>query len=184
VDSPGNTTEDYLRAVQNAGCADYLNIRFYCPQQFLRIIYRASDAVLANSGHEPFGLVGLEAMAAGGTVFTGSTGEDYAVHLQNSVVLDTADPQEIEDYIIYLLGHPEETQRMRRMGRDTAAQFIWERVLTNLIHKLGYQAQIQGLLGKSITEDTAGRAYDHMPPKSTETSWRAEERDLALAGGI
>jgi len=184
VDSPGNTTEDYLRAVQNAGGADYLNIRFHCPQQFLRIIYRASDAVLANSGHEPFGLVGLEAMAAGGTVFTGSTGGDYAVHLQNSVVLDTADPHEIEDYIIYLLGHPEETQRMRRMGRDTAAQFIWERVLTNLIHKLGYQAQIQGLLGKSISEDTAGRAYDHMPPKSTETSWRAEERDLALAGGI
>ncbi len=184
VDSPGNTTEDYLQAVQSAGGADYLNLRFHCPQQFLRIIYRASDAVLANSGHEPFGLVGLEAMAAGGTVFTGSTGEDYAVHLQNSVVLDTADPQEIESYLTYLLGHPEESERMRRMGRDTAAQFTWERVLTNLMHKLEHQARIQGLLGKSVAEDTAGREYDHMPPKSTETSWRAEERELVLSGGV
>jgi glycosyltransferase involved in cell wall biosynthesis len=184
VDSPGNTTEDYLQAVQNAGGADYLNLRFHCPQQFLRIIYRASDAVLANSGHEPFGLVGLEAMAAGGIAFTGSTGEDYAVHLQNSIVLDTADPQEIESYITYLQGHPEETQRMRRMGRDTAGQFTWERVLTNLIHKLEYQARIQGLLGQSVAGDTAGRAYVHIPPKSTETSWRAEEREQALAGGV
>jgi len=29
-------------------------------------LYAAADAVLANSGKEPFGLVGLEVMAAGG----------------------------------------------------------------------------------------------------------------------
>jgi len=184
VDSPGNTTEDYLQAVQDAGGADYLNLRFHCPQQFLRIIYRASDAVLANSGHEPFGLVGLEAMAAGGTVFTGSTGEDYAVHLQNSVVLDTADPQEIESYITYLLGHPEESERMRRMGRDTAAQFTWERVLTNLIHKLEYQARIQGLLSQSVPRDTADRTCEHIPPGTAAPSCRAEVRELALAGSV
>ena len=182
VDSPGNTTEDFLQAVQDARGADYLNLRFHCPQQFLRIVYRASDAVLANSGHEPFGLVGLEAMAAGGTVFTGSTGEDYAVHLRNSVVLDTADPQEIESYISYLLGHPEESERMRQMGRKTAAQYTWERVLTNLINKLEYQARIQGLLGQSVPRDTADRTDEHMPPRTAESSRRTEARDLALAG--
>lgn len=182
VDSPGNITEDYLQAIQDAGSADYLNLRFHCPQQFLRIVYRASDAVLANSGHEPFGLVGLEVMAAGGTVFTGSTGEDYAVHLQNSVVLDTADPQEIESYISYLLGHPEESERMRQMGRNTAAQFTWEKVLTNLIHKLEYQARIQGLLARSVSRDTADRRSEHVPPTAAELSRRTEARDLALAG--
>jgi len=184
VDSPGNTTEDYLQAVQDDGGADFLNLRFHCPQQFLRIVYRASDAVLANSGHEPFGLVGLEVMAAGGTVFTGSTGEDYAVHLQNSVVLDTADPQEIESYISYLLCHPDVGERMRRMGRDTAARFTWERVLTNIIHKLEYQARIQGLLGQSVRRDTADRTDEHMPPTVEELSRRTEARALALVGSV
>jgi len=43
-----------------------------------RVLYSASDGVLANSSHEPFGLVGLEAMAAGGVSFVGETEEDYA----------------------------------------------------------------------------------------------------------
>jgi glycosyltransferase involved in cell wall biosynthesis len=183
VDSPGSTTEDCLQAVQNARGADYLDLRFHCPEQFLRLLYRASDAVLANSGHEPFGLVGLEVMAAGGTVFAGSTGEDYAVHLQNSVVLETADPREMESYITYLLGHPEVSERMRRMGRATAARYTWERVLTNLVHKLEFQARIQGLSGQSIPRGTAARADGHRPTGTAESSRGTQEREPALAGG-
>jgi glycosyltransferase involved in cell wall biosynthesis len=183
VDSPGSTTEDCLQAVQNARGADYLDLRFHCPEQFLRLLYRASDAVLANSGHEPFGLVGLEVMAAGGTVFAGSTGEDYAVHLQNSVVLETADPREMESYITYLLGHPEVSERMRRMGRATAARSTWERVLTNLVHTLEFQARIQGLSGQSIPRGTAARADGHRPTGTAESSRGTQEREPALAGG-
>ena len=57
-------------------------------------LFRSTDAVLANSGHEPFGLVGLEAMAAGGIACTGCSGEDYAVPGQNALVLETGEPRE------------------------------------------------------------------------------------------
>ncbi len=117
-------------------------------------------------------------------MFTGGTGEDYAVHWQNSVVLDTADPQEIESYIAYLLSHPEETERMRRMGRATAAQYTWERVLTNLIHKLEYQARIQGLFGQSVPGGTARRTDEHVPATAAESSQTAQARDLAPAGSV
>ena len=50
--------------------------------------------------------VGLEAMAAGGIVFTGGTGEDYAIPLHNAIVLETSDPKEIEACIMYLEEHP------------------------------------------------------------------------------
>ena len=123
-----------------------MNLNFHCPQEFLRIIYHASDAVLANSGHEPFGLVGLEAMAAGGIAFTGSTGEDYAIPFHNSMVLETSDPREIEAYIMYLEEYPEEKERIRKTARRTARQFTWEEVIGNLIQKLEYQARIQGFL--------------------------------------
>jgi glycosyltransferase involved in cell wall biosynthesis len=82
------------------------------PSPFLRVIYNAVDGVLANSGREPFGLVGLEAMAAGGIVFTGSTGEDYAIPFVNAFVLETADPMEIVGHISYLQDYPEEGARM------------------------------------------------------------------------
>jgi glycosyltransferase involved in cell wall biosynthesis len=182
VESAGNTAENYLLAIQNARGADYLNLKFHCPQQFLRTIYRASDAVLANSAHEPFGLVGLEAMAAGGVAFTGGTGEDYAVHLQNSVVLDTAEPREIETYVTYLVAHREESERIRGAARRTASHFTWDKVVANLIHKLEHQARIQLLLDQSISGDATAGESDEPPAKTMETLRTAEELEPVLTG--
>jgi glycosyltransferase involved in cell wall biosynthesis len=140
------TLADYTQAVRGDGVADILNIRFHCPQEFLRIVYHASDAVLANSGHEPFGLVGLETMAAGGIPFTSGTGEDYAIPFHNSISLETSDAKEIEDYVMYLQGRPDEQERMRRAARQTARQFTWEEAIRNLIQKLERQARSQRLL--------------------------------------
>jgi len=145
VGTNGNSLEDYLQAIGNHNGADIVNIRFHCPQEFLRVIYSASDAVLANSGHEPFGLVGLEAMAAGGIAITGGTGEDYAVPFRNAIVLETADPAEIEAHVMYLQEHPWEKERIRQAGRQTAAMFTWEEVTKNLIRKVEYQARRQGV---------------------------------------
>jgi glycosyltransferase involved in cell wall biosynthesis len=92
----------------------------------LRLLYRAADAVLANSGREPFGLVGLETMAAGGTAYTGNTGEEYARHRDNAVVLDTADPAEAAFYVGYLNTHPELQKRLRESAHATARQFVWD----------------------------------------------------------
>ncbi len=146
VTARGDAFGDHLRAIREQRGADVLNLRFHCPQGLLKVLYRSADAVLANSGHEPFGLVGLETMAAGGIAFTGSTGEDYAIHDRNAMVMETADPKEIESYIGYLNRHPEKKQSMRHAGRETARQYVWDRVIMNLIRKLEYQAGLQGAL--------------------------------------
>jgi glycosyltransferase involved in cell wall biosynthesis len=142
-----NSVEDCLEAIiSNSQEADLLNLKFFCTQELLRLIYHASNGVLANSGREPFGLVGLETMAAGGIAFTGSTGEDYAIPFHNSIVLETSDPQEIESYVLYLNAHPEEEEKIRKSARSTAGQFIWEQVIENLIQRLEYQAKSQELI--------------------------------------
>ena len=74
---------------------DVVSLRFGVDESLAHAFYAAADAVLANSVSEPFGLVGLEAMAAGAVVVTGGTGEDYAVSGRNAVVLETLDPDEI-----------------------------------------------------------------------------------------
>jgi len=120
-------------AFSQADGADVLNVTTPLSPDSLRVLYRAADGVLANSGREPFGLVGLEAMAAGGMAFTGNTGEEYARHMENAVVLDTADPAEAAWYVAYLGDRPREQQRLRSGARQTARRFAWECVLEQLL---------------------------------------------------
>ncbi|HLI70456.1 MAG TPA: glycosyltransferase family 4 protein [Ktedonobacteraceae bacterium] len=134
-----------LDLVANAGSADIYNLRFFLPEEFVRTIYRSADATLANSGHEPFGLVALEVMAAQGIAVTGSTGEDYAISMENAIVTETDDPDEIVGYLLYLRRHPEEQERIRRSGCLTAQQFLWDQVIENLLSKLEFLARKQDI---------------------------------------
>jgi glycosyltransferase involved in cell wall biosynthesis len=141
-----NSRMGIIKALRKAIPSDFIDVRFHLPLSFLRVLYRSSDSVLANSGHEPFGLVGLETMAAGGVAFTGCTGEDYAIPFINSFVLETSDPMEIVDYTRYLKERPEESTRIRRAARATARYFTWDVIARHLISKLENQARIQGIL--------------------------------------
>ena len=136
---------EFMQWVARAMPADTLNLRAFLPEEFLHVMYCASDAVLANSGYEPFGLVGLEAMATGGIAFTGATGEDYAIPLENAIVLETDDPSEIIENLIYLKDNPEIAKRIREGARETAERFTWSKVVENLVSKLNYLARKQNI---------------------------------------
>jgi glycosyltransferase involved in cell wall biosynthesis len=147
VTCEGEGMENRLQAmVDSSPGADVLNVKFFCSQELLKLLYHSSTAVLANSGREPFGLVGLETMASGGIAFTGSTGEDYAISFHNSIGLETSDPREIESYVMYLDNHPEDDEKIRKAARYTAARFTWEQIVENLIQRLEFQAKVQRLL--------------------------------------
>jgi glycosyltransferase involved in cell wall biosynthesis len=137
--------EQCLDAMAKAGPADLYNLRFFLPEEFVRTTYAAADATLANSGHEPFGLVALEVMAAQGIAVTGSTGEDYAISFENAIVTETDDPDEIVGYLLYLRRHPDEQERIRCAGRSTAEQFLWSQVIENLVGKLEFLARKQDI---------------------------------------
>jgi len=134
-----------LQAIKQAGPADIYNLRFFLPEEFVRTTYAAADATLANSGHEPFGLVALEVMAAEGIAVTGSTGEDYAISFENAIVTETDDPDEIVGYLLHLRRHQEEQERIRSAGRRTAEQFLWDQVIENLFGKLEFLARKQDI---------------------------------------
>src|SRR6266496_4114884 len=135
-----------MDAIKKVGPADLYNLRFFLPEEFVRTTYAAADATLANSGHEPFGLVALEVMAAEGIAFTGSTGEDYAISFENAIVTETDDPDEIVGYLLYLRRHQEEQERIRTNGYLSAKQFLWDRVIENLVGKLEFLARKQNIV--------------------------------------
>ena len=141
------TVEECFALLERHRDADVLVLSFFVPEQFVRIMYAGCAATLANSGHEPFGLVGLEVMAAGGIAVVGSTGEDYATSLQNALVTETDDPGELVEYLLELSRNPELNDRLRLQGAATAAEFVWPNVIADLRVKLEYLARQQGALG-------------------------------------
>ena len=86
-----------------------------------------------QAGGEPFGLVGLETMAAGGVACTGSTGEDYVVPGQNALVLETADPWEFVTLFRELRVNPVRDRALRRAGRATAERYSWAHIVRRLL---------------------------------------------------
>jgi glycosyltransferase involved in cell wall biosynthesis len=159
--------EQCMDAIMHAGQADIYNLRFFLPEEFVRITYAAADATLANSGHEPFGLVALEVMAAKGIAVTGSTGEDYAISFENAIVTETDDPDEIVGYLLHLRRYPEEQERIRAAGHYTAQQFLWNQVIENLVSKLEFLARKQGIVlespGPATTSTESAGSEAHTP---------------------
>lgn len=125
--------------------ADVLNLRDFVPEPLQRVFYSAVDAVLANSGYEPFGLVGLEAMACGAVVVTGTTGEDYAVQLHNALSVETDDPAELASYLQLVHSQPDVIKQIKRHARQTAALFTWDSTIRDLVGKVEYLAAKQGI---------------------------------------
>jgi glycosyltransferase involved in cell wall biosynthesis len=118
--------------------APVVHVRAFLDEATLFALYAAADAVLANSGKEPFGLVGLEVMAAGGVAVCGATGEEYAEPFVNAIVCDTSDGRELASYLEALFGDPDLAAELRTNGAETAARYSWENALMALERKVAY----------------------------------------------
>jgi glycosyltransferase involved in cell wall biosynthesis len=139
VDGP----TDIARALAETGNTAVVNLRRFLPESVLPAISVASTAVLANSGHEPFGLVGLEAMAAGGVAVVGATGEEYARPYGNAIVVETAEGTELASALRGLVERPELSQRLRRAARRDAADFAWPEIIDGFLERMRYVAARQ-----------------------------------------
>jgi glycosyltransferase involved in cell wall biosynthesis len=137
-DSP---TVESVAGALSASQADIVNIRSFLPDALLYTLYGTVDAVLANSGKEPFGLVGLEVMASGGIAVCGSTGEDYARAFDNAIVCDTSDPLELATYLDRLFSDAGIRERIRENAPQTARQFSWPNVLDVLDAKVAFMSE-------------------------------------------
>lgn len=134
-----------MKLLRESRDVDLLDLTSHLDDLTLTALYASADAVLANSGHEPFGLVGLEVMAAGGIPVTGSTGEEYAEPYRNAIVLETDDPLEIVTELSALKSRPALVAELRRRGRATARAYLWRKVIAQLMLRIEFAAARQGV---------------------------------------
>ncbi len=118
-----------LASLDQLDDVDLISLKSHIDPDTRRVLFKASNVVLANSVREPFGLVGLEAMAVGGIACTGCSGEDYAIGGRNALVLQSDDPHEFHGLYRRLQRDPKEVSAMRRAGRATARRYAWREVI-------------------------------------------------------
>ena len=142
-----NEVGDLAQALRATPDADVLELTRFLPEELLPVLYASSLAVLANSGFEPFGLVGLETMAAGGVAVVGATGEDYARHLHNSLVIETDSPRELARVIARVASEPLMGEDIRQAAREMAGTYSWPLVVEgDLLPRLPLLAERQGIV--------------------------------------
>ena len=144
-----------VKTLRDHADADIWNVTAFLPDDLLPVLYASATATLANSGHEPFGLVGLEAMASGGVAFVGATGEEYAEPFKNAIVIETEDAAEIVAYASHLAEHPENARTLRIAAQRTARDYTWQRVIDILLQRLEFVALKQGLRLPDTARDSA-----------------------------
>jgi glycosyltransferase involved in cell wall biosynthesis len=131
------------RALRDTIAAPVINFRRFLPDSVIAEVNAAATAVLANSGHEPFGLVGLETMASGGVAMVGATGEEYARSYGNAIVVETNDPAEVASALRGLVARPALARRLRQAARRDAADFAWPVVIEGLLERLRFMCRHQ-----------------------------------------
>jgi len=122
-----------LRALEELHEVDVVSLRSPLDSASCRVLFRGSAAVLANSGREPFGLVGLETMAVGGIACTGCSGEDYVVPGRNALVLETNDPQEFLRLFGAIHTQARWERALRRTARSMARHYAWPQIIRHLL---------------------------------------------------
>jgi glycosyltransferase involved in cell wall biosynthesis len=126
---PNPDVRGLLQILDSLHDVDVVSIRSPLDAESRRVLLHGSAAVLANSKHEPFGLVGLETMAVGGVACTGCSGEDYAVPGRNALVMETTDPREFLGLFGELRATPGQERALRHAGRLTAKHYAWRQIL-------------------------------------------------------
>jgi glycosyltransferase involved in cell wall biosynthesis len=189
VEGHPQTWAEALHAIVAAGPAEIYNLRFSMSQSMLQVYYAAADFVLANSKHEPFGLVGLEAMAAGGVVLTGPTGETYSSNREGAIALDTEQPSELVLTVESLRDHPEYAQEIRQAAPKVAARYTWENVTSVLFEKIILAARNQNtepLFPASLdlfkpVQEKVGNIMVRQPYRTKLPAWPVPVNQLPLA---
>jgi phosphatidylinositol alpha-mannosyltransferase len=137
----GRPLEGYRRFARRQGwsAADVV-FAGYVPADDLPRYYQASDIFCApNTGQESFGIVLLEAMAAGTAIVASDIAgyRDVVSQGVEGLLVERQNPGALADAICRLLANPELRAHMRRAGQTKARLYDWPRVANQVLDFYG-----------------------------------------------
>jgi phosphatidylinositol alpha-mannosyltransferase len=133
----GRPLEGYKRfAIRQGWSASDVVFAGYVSAEDLPRYYQACDVFCApNTGQESFGIVLLEAMAAGAPIVASDIPgyRDVVTSGVEGLLVERQNPGALADALCRLLGSPELRATMRRAGQLKAQRFDWPRVAAEVM---------------------------------------------------
>ncbi len=131
----GSYTDQIVALVQQLGLEEAVQVVGFISDQTRNEIYAVADVAVFPSRYEPFGIVALEAMAAGAPVIVGDVGGLSEVVEHGVTGLRVAnDPQAIANAILQTLHYPDRAaERARRAQEVVRTQYSWETIADRVL---------------------------------------------------
>lgn len=141
-------SEDVIFNIVGSGreyCADlyepykpYVNFMGRVPFDELLNQLQTSHVFIFPTMGEGFGLVLLEAMAAGLPVITTSNcgGADIVSEGKDGFLIKVGDVDSLVDRIMWIKNNPEKAEKMSENAVTKAKQFTWERYEAGIVHSV------------------------------------------------
>lgn len=130
----GPDEEALTQLIQSLGLTDHVKILGWLEPAELRDLYRSADALIHPSPlHEPYGVVVIEAMAAGLVVLASDlTGAalDRIDHARNGFIHSAGDIAELARQIEWIVSNPRGVVEMSARAQATARLWPLERAAT------------------------------------------------------
>jgi len=124
----GSYTGQIIDMVQKLGLESAIHLAGFISDETRNELYAVADIAVFPSRYEPFGIVALEAMAAGAPVVVSNVGglSEVVDHGVTGLRAETS-PEAIADAILDILHHPDlAAERARRAQNVVRTQYSWE----------------------------------------------------------
>ena len=118
--------EEYIKRCEHLGILN--RIHFVGFRKDIERFYSAADYFVFSSAYETFGLVAMEAMAAGMVVISNRLNgvEDFICDGRNGFLTDDESVESFDKKLCYILAHENKMDEIRKNASLTAAEFRWE----------------------------------------------------------
>ena len=125
----GYLKEDLINRIHDLGMDDKVYVTGFLDSEILRGLFRVADVCVIPSMYEPFGIVALEAMAAGSPIVTSGVGGlgEILEHDKNAVFVYPT-PESIAWGITKVLKDPTYADRIRQQARMRISSYRWEAI--------------------------------------------------------
>ena len=126
-----------------------------------RALHSADVYVAPNTGGESFGIILLEAMAAGAPVLASDIEAFQRVLNEGhaGVTFRNEDSNDLAEQLVGLLTDPDRQRQLRAAGRARAAQFDWASVARRIVAV--YDSVTPG--GEKVVADLSGQVWGRWP---------------------
>ena len=117
--------------IVSRGLAAHISLLGYITDAKRNCLLQAADAAMMPSLYEPFGIVALEAMAAGCPVVASNVGglAEVIEHEETGLTVPPDDPHSIAWAVDHLIAHPDQSrQRVAAAKEKVARHFRWDRI--------------------------------------------------------